>query len=372
MVSWLNPQNGATMIQRQALLIVLAFLFCGCASGAEKSALPKPFQEAEIGTLAGLIDSQWSERLQDGDRVFRAVKAGGTAIVSVPVWWGEGLRPREGSSYLLQIVYKDTAKAPIRIEAFAALPGRYQLHQIGGLNDGEWKTALIPVPWDMIARLPDTKNTEIALAAPSGADVPIEKISISDGNPAIDEPRWEQETREWVARVQASIKDPKQPPPQTPAIPEGKKEAKVIPFVRSYSHLIYPNSAPQEGESDATLKLKLARNELTAAQFGVYANGEDLKNVQITVAKDEFKDADGHKLKAEINLLAAEYAVTSQGIFPQRLWPAYPVDRIRSILPRASRICSGYRLPATVPNRRPAFTAGKSRSRPKDRALNCR
>src|ERR1041385_7834642 len=182
------------------LSLCLLTILCVRAIASEKEA--KPFQEADMSTLAGLNDSQWTTPAQDGEHVFRAIKAGTTAVINVPVWWGDTFRPKEGSSYLAQILYKDTATSPVRVEVFAALPGRYQVHEFGGLNDGEWKTAFVPLPWDMLARVPDTKNTELALIVPAGNDLPVQKISISEGNPTIDEPRWEQETRDWIPHVQ--------------------------------------------------------------------------------------------------------------------------------------------------------------------------
>ena len=61
------------------------------------------------------------------------------------------------------------------------------------------------------------------------------------------------------------------------------KDKVLVPYVRTYMSPIMLTSAPQKGEADAALKLRMARNEFEAATFGVYANGADLGGVTFTV-----------------------------------------------------------------------------------------
>ena len=229
--------------------------------------------------------------------------------------------------------FKDSTTEPIRVEVYAGLPGRIEVHRIGGLNDDQWKIAAIPVGWDTIMRSA-AKGTEIVFTAPFGSEVPFQHLDVSIGDPIADEARWAAETRAWVARAQAKFKDVVLPKAEQPELSDELKAMNVIPFVRSTSRLIYPSAAPQKGETQTALKLKLARNEIEPGQFGIYANGADLKNVHISLGKEGFKAKDGEKLKSDIALFTGEYAVVLQHdkdgakypIFPQRFWPAFPVD----------------------------------------------
>ncbi len=292
----------------------------------------QPEERALLGVglaeAADLDESAWGEPAAEGGRTWRPLKAGRSGVVPLPAWWGESLRPRRGDSYRAEVRFKDTASGPIRVELFAGLPGRYEIHRIGGLGDGEWKAAIIPVPWDMVMRIPGTDRTEIVFRAPPGADVPVEKVEILWGNPAQDEARWTAETRDWVARVQKEKRTKaKRAEPQTPVIPEELQAKVLIPFVRSTSRLVYDTSAPQEGEAGAPLRVRMATNEIEPAQFGVYANGAELKSVRVSLSPEGLRDRRCRRLSADVELLAAEYSLVRKGrMFPQRLWPAYPVD----------------------------------------------
>src|SRR5690606_26587178 len=100
--------------------------------------------------------------------------------------------------------YRDTATVPLEVELYAGLPTWRSIHRIGGHADGEWRTARIPAPWDMVMRQPGSIGTAIALLTAAGADVPVRAVRVQPGDPLADETRWQAETREWVARVQTS------------------------------------------------------------------------------------------------------------------------------------------------------------------------
>lgn len=258
----------------------------------------------------------------------RALIGGRHVTVPLKSWWGKGLRPPEGKAFRAEIRFKDIARHPIDVEVFAGLPDYVRVHRIGGRGDGEWRTAHVPLPWDFLMRKPGTDRTELRLRAPRGADVPIARIAIVPGDPERDETRWAAETRDWVAREQAEKRaKAKLPRFQNAVIPEDLRGEKAVPFVRSWHSPIQVTSAPQEDEADAVLKLRMARNEIEPAQFGVYAMGGDLLGVTVELSPRGLQTRDGRQLDAKVELLAAEYAVTNKrALAPQRLWPAYPVD----------------------------------------------
>lgn len=261
----------------------------------------------------------------DQDR--QVLKPGAAGVIELAPWWGDSLRPKQGDNYVAEIEYHDDVATPVRVEVFAGLSGRYEIHRFGGLNDGQKKTIRIPLPWDMLMKIPAKGVTELVLFHPGGEKpLRISGPKILAADPQKDEAQWAAETRDWVRRVQEK-KERKLPPAQTAVIPDVLKNAKIIPYVRSTANVIYPNSAPQENQAGRGLKVRMARNEIDAAQFGVFANGTDLKNVKVALPTDGFKNAKGEKLKAPVELFTAEYALNAKGnVFPQRLWPAYDVD----------------------------------------------
>jgi hypothetical protein len=308
------------------LLMACATLGCACIPVlAATESLP----DVEVARAADLDAKTWSVATEIEGKSFRSIKAGQRGLIPLKVWWGEGIRPAESSNALVRITFRDTAAEPVVVEAFAALPAYYELHRIGGTGDGAWKTALVPLPWDLVARHPGTDLTEIALQAPAGVDLPVSRIQLVAGDPVTDEARWAAETRAWVERVQSAKR--KQAAPRkadgTAVIPATLKDAAVVPFTRGYLRMLYPDSTPQVGETGLPLKFVLAQNEIEPAQFGVYAPYAALKNVRVSLAPENFVDAGGTKLDARVDLFAAEYAVAGdQKLFPQRLWPVYPVD----------------------------------------------
>lgn len=312
-------------------LLTLAVAACVLAAPAWGK-LDKPIQIA-LSEVKDLDEKSWEAAGKVDDKACRVLKAGKRGKIPIKAWWdANSLRPEKGASFLAEVVFKDVATAPIRVDLFAGLPGSKEIHRIGGLADGKWKSALVPVPWDMIMRIPKKDITEIQFSAPKGeAGIPFASIEIRDGDPVKDEARWCEETRAWVARVQSESRlKAKKPAPSdsanAPNIPDAMKTNKIVPFVRRYVHLIYDNHVPKEGEAGAALKLRLASNEIEPGQFAVYANGADLKNVRISIP-DGLKDGQGKKLKAELKLFTAEFSVVKSGkLFPQRLWPTYPVD----------------------------------------------
>jgi len=270
-------------------------------------------------------EGAWSKPLA-APEAGRLLSAGGRGTILVKAWWGEGLRPPSGSSWRLDIAYRDTATTPIVADIFAGLPAWRTMHHFGGTADQAVKVARIPLPWDMVMRMPGTDHTGLALQAPAGTDILIQSVRVVRGNPLADETRWQTETREWVGRVQADKRaTAKQPPADVAVLSPTHSQQKVVPFTRSWLKPINLNSAPLAGETDSALTLRMARNETEPGQFGVYAASGDA--LGCTVDLSALKAKDGTVLNAAVELLTAEYAVISDGTLrAQRLWPAFPVD----------------------------------------------
>jgi len=300
-------------------------LAAGCA-------FADPLPEWKMTELRGLSEAAWTAPAEEAGHPYRAARAGTRAAFTVPVWWGKTFRPPEPTVYVLAITYKDVAREPVIFYSHAGESsywGFSEVHRFGGLGDGQWKVAEVPVSWDLVCR----KNvpgdiTEFAIR--SDADLPIESVRVVPAGEGAAE-KYFRETREWIARAQADkraaagLGDK-----QTPVIPAAMADKPLIPYVRTYMVPLLPNDAPQRGEAGKTLSLQMARNEYETGAFGVYANGRDLKSVNFTVG--ELTGPAG-KLACRLDLRTAEYAVVGAGrkagayrLFPQRLWPAYATD----------------------------------------------
>jgi len=278
----------------------------------------------------------WSEPKQiDGRRCLIAQK-GRDAWLQVEAWWPKGMRPAEGQYWMAEILYKDTATQPIRFSVFAGLEryeGRTEMHRFGGLNDGKWKLAKVPLPWDMLLVRPHTRWAEMSVHSPGG-DVPVASIRIvplPKDKLADAAERWNAETRDWIRRVQkrhAGKPHREYAKPQEPAPAVAKSGDAVVPYVRSWMQPVYPYSAPQAGELGKPIRVQMALNEYEPATFGVYAAAGDLTNVQVRV--EPVRCVADPNIQLDVEVRTAEYSLVRNGrrlaVFPQRLWPTYPTS----------------------------------------------
>lgn len=318
---------------RPARLVLPALFACAlafAASAAEPIALPKTWTVEQFTKFS---EKGWEAPGKDGDRAFRAAARG--AWFRVPSWWGDGTRPPKGEIYVIEVTYKDDFKVPVVVNAQGGnghYEDRSELHRIGGLNDGQWKTANVPASWDLLFTPKDTHDVEVGFSMDKeAAPVAIAQITVRQAKLPEDRVRYEAECREWVQRVQAEAaktaafmsKD------QTLELPENLKAAAIVPYIRPYYAQIHPNSAPQKGETGVPLKLQLAQNEFEPAAFGVYAQ-EDLADVTYSVSPLK---GDAGELDAKLQLMTCEYALQTKARrdesnlwSAQRLWPAFPTN----------------------------------------------
>lgn len=301
--------------------LVLAIWVVGCGTS-----LPT-WHPAEKTDLA---DEQWIS----GPTC--SVRAGKRAILEVPVWWGEGFRPPEGTLYVLEIDYQDTATEPVIVSSHAGVApykGMSELHRFGGFADGVWKTAHVPLSWDLICRKNGGDTTELGIQA--DRNLPVRSIRVTRAGPGAAE-RYRRETRAWVARVQAGKRRAASPgPTQKPRLSEPLKDKPIIPYPCDWQVPLYPAAAPQAGQAGAAVTVRMARNEYQPATFAVYANGHDLRDVEYEVTSLQ---GPAGTLMCELVLRTAEYsAVQAEAdygkpdsgqykLYPQRLWPQYKVD----------------------------------------------
>jgi hypothetical protein len=274
----------------------------------------------------------------------RTIKAKATESIEVPAWWKVNKtpsRPPQDSRWAFEIEYQDVISTPAIVYSMSNGGGgggnwadRSELHRIGGQNDKQWKTAVVPAAWSLIY-VPAGKKS-ITLLIRTDEELPVGKITLRQGTDA-DQTRWEAETRAWVKHIQAPKAE------KAIAYPHSKPQESAAPaqpmtvFVRNYLTQVYHNSAPQKSELGVSLKLRMATNEYEPAAFGVYAGDKGLKNVtySITPLKNE-----GQELACQVELRTAEYGLvpirkqTPKGApaefdhayYPQRLWPMFPVD----------------------------------------------
>ncbi|MBN1809309.1 MAG: hypothetical protein JW909_09605 [Planctomycetes bacterium] len=310
---------------RTGAILALVLAAAWAAGGEEKSCAVIDMEGAKE------LEGAWSAPADEEGAACRSLAAGSRGTVNISAWWKGKIRPPEGTAYRVEIEFKDTARSPATVDVYAGLPNWRRVHRIGGHGDNTWKTAVIPLPWDMVMRVPGKDYTSLAIQAPGDGGISVRAIRVVKGDPDRDERRWAAETREWVGRVQADKRSrAKRPAAEEAVLDFPYKQWKAVPFTRSWMRPIEMNSAPMEGETGGALVIRMARNETEPAQFGIYANGGDLLGCTVDVAPNGLRDRRGKALKAGIELMTAEYAVQSGGeLRAQRLWPAYPVD-IRS------------------------------------------
>mgnify|MGYP001121921240 CR=1 FL=1 len=286
-----------------------------------------------LDQIRDLNPDGWGPVMKERGRAFRAALKGRPAWLRLPGWWGNSIRPPRGAHYILEVTYKDVVDQPVIGEIFGAIEvnlARSEAHRFGGMNDGGWKVARIPAGWDTLLWPKGTTSAEIGFR--TTADLPIAGIRIRKAKLPEDQIRYEAESREWLARVQAPkaanaryVMDA-----ESPLIPPAYQRAAFVPYVRPYYERIYPNSAPQKGETSVPIRIRLARNEYEPGTFAIYAQ-RAVENLDYSVS--DLRNPSGEKLRCEIRRYTVEFALEQKRFpkekdirlvwTPQRLWPAF-------------------------------------------------
>ena len=306
--------------------VTLALTVCSLLLGACRAQVRADLPAVEPANMKPEdLSAGWSQVKTDGAIKYREAIKGGRRSLSVPAWWDRSsLRPPENTVYVLEVRYKDTATVPVIAYSYGAL-GRWpsEVHRFGGAGDGKWKTARVAAGWDQIIR----HGGKVTFGFLANADLPIASVKIRKASKA-DELRHNAETRAWVATVQADKRRATPIRVEPRKFLPGRKLPPVVAFAWPALVPILPNAQPKGEQVGATIKVRMCLNEMEGGGFGVYANGVDLTNVRYEVSD---LLGPGGKLVADVIPRTAEYALVQRGRgrlkwYPQRLWPAYPVD----------------------------------------------
>jgi hypothetical protein len=272
---------------------------------------------------------------RDGEEL--VLDAGGTGFLETAAWW-TGDRPPRGDGVILAFEFRDETDTPVQVDVYSGLRVTdpfSEAHRIGGLADGTWKEARVPLNADFIFLHRPTQSLRVRLTSTGGAlRLRAPRLEPPGDD---DERRYGAETRAWIERRQRRARiDPRYWRLAEPAsIPEAWADRRLVPFARSWMSVVRPISAPQPGEVGRPLSIRVFRNELEPLQIGVFANAFDLRNVSVAVDPIGPPIGDpGGAPPVDVDVRVAEYAkVRGQLLedylvepFPQRLWPAHPFD----------------------------------------------
>ncbi|MBN2289983.1 MAG: hypothetical protein JXQ83_11675 [Candidatus Glassbacteria bacterium] len=260
--------------------------------------------------------------------------AGNTpGFLEAPAWW-RGDRPGSGQVVVLEVEYRDSIAVPARAEVFSGMgPGESysELHRLGGTGDNAWKLARIPCPAELtMLHLPDSTIRFRLVSESSG--LYLRDFRLARPQPG-DEACYNAETREWVRRVQAAaarVAPEYYALAESPQLPAEWAEKALVPFHREWMGLVMTISAPQAGETEFPVRVRMAQNEYEPVQLGVYANGSALEEVAVE-AGPVLGPGGSEVAKADVRV--AEYSLIDSRIsalevepFPLRLWPNYRFD----------------------------------------------
>ncbi len=271
-------------------------------------------------------DSVWSLNSDDS----ATIGSGVPGYLSHSAWF-DGDRPPRNEMVVVELEYVDNYEVPAVAEVLAGMDtqngGWFELHRFGGTKSGGWEKIRIPAPADLIWQHLDDRTIRFRLRSSSGP--------LTIRNPKLTHPRsgdeesWNAETREWVRREQhdrVSINPIYWASRQTPVLEGKTANQPMVVFKRDYMYLVDPRSAPQAGETRFPAEIRMFLNEYQPLQLGVYANGQKLRNVRVTVDPIEGAPINFTVRTAEYSIVKNQKASYFLDYFPQRLWPAYPFD----------------------------------------------
>ena len=314
------------------LLICWLFSILGLTACAPETVKPSGFKAPEGVKLPLELKVVSPGARQEAEGVL-VLAAGSQNLVEAPAWWS-GNRPPTGEMAVLEIEYRDDPNLLVRAEVYSGMgSGRQysELHRFGGEGQGTWKTARIPCPWDLTLLYLRSSSIRFRLT-PEGGDAAIRGLRLVEPR-ASDEQRYNAETRAWVRRIQqkrARI-DPKYYElAQEPEIPDRWADSPLVPYRRNWMDPVLPISAPRPGEMQFPILVRMALNEYQPLQIGIYANGEDLSGVEVSIGPITGQSGeivvDARVRVAEYSLVASRLEGIEVEPFPQCLWPAYPVE----------------------------------------------
>ena len=283
--------------------------------------------------IVGLSAGEWSVAGENDGNAYRSVIAGKRGSFAIANWWGGAPRAPSGSVFILEIKYQDKIKNLAVVSCFSGLGRRLgptEIHRFGGLGDGLWKTAYIPVSWDLLLlRKGDTmarfsinngdKENELPLA-----DIIIRKAILPD-----DRIRYDAETRDWLKRCFGGSSSKIEVPVKDLALGDKFKDKVILPFARPYYDNINRFDTPTVEELEGRVYIRAATNEYEPGAFGVHAR-EDLQNVTFQVSDLTNKEG---KLDCKIQLLTMGFDAMvkynkdkTRGYYfkADKLWTAYP------------------------------------------------
>jgi len=185
----------------QVLFFVFGIISC---SGSREGKLGSAWPAVEFFQGEG---SNWTSD-NDGSWL---LSNGSTGLIKAPAWWPDN-RPPRGEMVVLELEYRDNMQTPARVEVFSGLAradrlSGSELHRIGGMNDGAWKKARVPCPWDFLYAYGGDKGEREAVFFLRSGQGSISVRSARLTGPQIgDEENWNAQTREWVAYSQRGAK----------------------------------------------------------------------------------------------------------------------------------------------------------------------
>jgi len=277
---------------------------------------------------------RWSGPLRDGEITYRLARKGLNCYLPVPKFWRDGRSP-EGL-WLLKIRFKDTITEPVHLRCYNGRGGTWGHHcaaAFGGKGDGAWKTARIVVPGRLFGVLPDSDPpaTQLWFASAAG-DLPVASVEVwsirADRQAAARLQYYrEVEQRRWRLASRMPRLPFAETTPLEPVSPEHRRLG-FIPFVRSYTEVVYPNTVPKQNERITTIALYVTPGEAEPALFGVRSLGRPLKGVSVRLLQPV---GGGTALPAEwVQIGVVEFAPIRWGrgsaakswrVRPVRIWP---------------------------------------------------
>ena len=332
----------------------LVVVSCKSDNSSEESRFLLKISVENPGDFSG---KGWSEIKEIDDKKVR-IMHNNEANFTVPAWWGNSARPKEGEIFVMEIDYQDVFTGPFVVSSFGncenavqfiskgekaayefrggkeIVNGLSELHRIVGENDLEWKTAMIPVSWDYLYAGEGNpagfgkQEFSIKLMNNNDKNLPISAIRIRKATKN-DEEQYNAEMRTWIKKNQQKYYANREDNILDAELPNSWKSKNCIPYLRNYLSPILPYDIPEKEEIGSTINVRMATNEIECKQLGVFANGRDIQRVSISLS--DMKNEKGELFEGEIKLHTVEYAFVkkedgSLTIDAQRIWPLYEAD----------------------------------------------
>ena len=272
---------------------------------------------------------RWGKPQEVGGRTFRTYPGPKSlSYVGIKPWFA-GDAPAE--DVIVAVTFQDTTSQPVAVHTWHGAGSTYgydPIGWIGGANDGQWKQALMVCPKGMVRVRPGQKPENVCwMLFNGGGTIAVDRIQVLQCAEALKRRAVHEARKARAASIESIQKTFRHVPRKKAELALGEVPAKwkrlgFIPYVRSYTVDVYPDSVPAPAERGIKpLRAYATLGEFEPIQVAAYA----LKDATLSAGISDLKGPGVIKADRDIKIHWIESVPQRVGSSWGKQWQIMPV-----------------------------------------------